>query len=199
MSCCLLSAGAWGCLRISCSATELPRRFKGLRARRGRFYPLVLAVCSRKRSRRGREAVEARDGGPQVLRAQVGVPRASRGDSPRCAAGRGTGSPPASRRRRPSRTPAQIHDGGEADRLLDHLIRPLQERRRDRQAQGLRGLEVDYQVELCGLLNREISRFRALEDLVHVGGGVPIDIDRVGTVAQKAAVCYELSGADTGS
>ena len=27
--------------------------------------------------------------------------------------------------------------------LLDHLIRPLQERRRDRQAEGLGGLEVD--------------------------------------------------------
>ena len=35
--------------------------------------------------------------------------------------------------------------GGEraARALLDHLIRPLQERRRDRQAEGLGGLEVD--------------------------------------------------------
>ena len=32
------------------------------------------------------------------------------------------------------------------DPLLDHLIRPLQERRRDRQAQSLGGLEVDRQV-----------------------------------------------------
>src|SRR5216683_3153549 len=31
---------------------------------------------------------------------------------------------------------------------LDHPIRPLQERRRDRQAEGLGGLEVDDQVEL---------------------------------------------------
>src|SRR5713101_555337 len=33
-------------------------------------------------------------------------------------------------------------------RLLDHLVGPLQERRRDRQAEGLRGLEVDDQLEL---------------------------------------------------
>jgi hypothetical protein len=40
-----------------------------------------------------------------------------------------------------------------AAELLDDLIRPLQERRRDRQPQGLGGLEVDDQLELRGLLN----------------------------------------------
>ena len=40
-----------------------------------------------------------------------------------------------------------------ADPSLDHLIRPLQERRRDRQAEGLGGLEVDDQLELGGLLD----------------------------------------------
>jgi len=37
---------------------------------------------------------------------------------------------------------------------LDHLIRPLQERRRDRQAEGLGGLEVDDQFKGCRLLHR---------------------------------------------
>jgi hypothetical protein len=32
--------------------------------------------------------------------------------------------------------------------LFDHLIRPLQQRRRDRQAEGLGGLEVDDEFEL---------------------------------------------------
>ena len=32
--------------------------------------------------------------------------------------------------------------------LLNHLIRPLQERRRDRQAEGLGGLEVDDEFEV---------------------------------------------------
>ncbi len=31
--------------------------------------------------------------------------------------------------------------------LLDHLIRPLQERRRDRQAEGLGGLQVDDELD----------------------------------------------------
>src|SRR3989454_10765451 len=35
----------------------------------------------------------------------------------------------------------------------DHLIRPQQQRRRDRQAERLRGLEVDHQLELCRLLD----------------------------------------------
>ena len=55
--------------------------------------------------------------------------------------------------------------------LLDHLIRPLQERRRDREAEGLGGLEVDDQLELCGLLDGQVGRFGAVEDSVHIGGG----------------------------
>src|SRR5713101_2973582 len=55
--------------------------------------------------------------------------------------------------------------------LLDDLIRPPQQRRRDREAEGLGGLEVDHQLELRGLLYGEIGRLRALEDLVHVSGG----------------------------
>src|SRR6185295_18285009 len=58
-----------------------------------------------------------------------------------------------------------------ADPSLDHLIRPLEERLGDRQAEGLGGLEVDDQLELGGLLDREIARLRVLEDLVHVGRG----------------------------
>ena len=46
---------------------------------------------------------------------------------------------------------------GEAHRLLDHLIRPLQECRRDRQAEGLGGLAVDDELELLGLLDWKIS------------------------------------------
>jgi hypothetical protein len=42
--------------------------------------------------------------------------------------------------------------------LLDHLIRPLQERGRDYQAQGLGGLEVDDEFELRRLLDREFTR-----------------------------------------
>src|SRR6266851_727082 len=53
---------------------------------------------------------------------------------------------------------------------LDYLIRPLQERRGDRQAEGLGGLQVDDQLELGGLLDRQVSGIGALENLVDVDG-----------------------------
>src|SRR5438128_4903141 len=54
-------------------------------------------------------------------------------------------------------------------RLLDHLIRPQQQRRRQRQAEGLGGLEVDAEPKLGGLLHRQIGRHRSLENLVDIG------------------------------
>src|SRR4029077_13098998 len=53
---------------------------------------------------------------------------------------------------------------------LDHLVGPLQERGRDRQPEGLGGLEVDEQVVLGGLLDRQIAGLCALEDLVDIDG-----------------------------
>ena len=56
-------------------------------------------------------------------------------------------------------------------RSFDHLVRPHQERLRDRQADGLGCFEVNDEVKLRGLFHREISRLRAFENLVDVGGG----------------------------
>ncbi len=47
-----------------------------------------------------------------------------------------------------------------AARSFNHLIRPLQERRRDRQAEGLGHLEVDDQLERLSLLDWQITSFR---------------------------------------
>ena len=44
----------------------------------------------------------------------------------------------------------------------DHLIRPRQQRWRDRDAKGLGGLEVDDKLKPDGLLDREFGRFRAV-------------------------------------
>jgi hypothetical protein len=57
--------------------------------------------------------------------------------------------------------------------LPNHLVRLEEERWRDREAQGLRGPEVDDELKLCGLLHREISRLGAIEDFVHVVGCAP--------------------------
>jgi hypothetical protein len=48
----------------------------------------------------------------------------------------------------------------EAD-LLDHLIGTCEERRRERQAERLRSLEVNDQLKPGRLLNRQISRLLA--------------------------------------
>jgi hypothetical protein len=45
------------------------------------------------------------------------------------------------------------HASGAIHLLLNDLIRPRQHRRRDREAEGLRGLQVDHELELRGLLD----------------------------------------------
>ena len=49
---------------------------------------------------------------------------------------------------------------GEVHGLLNHLIRPQQQRRRDREAEGLGGLEVDHELVLCWLLNGQVRGLR---------------------------------------
>ena len=49
--------------------------------------------------------------------------------------------------------------------LLDDLVRPPQDRRRDRKAKRLCGLQVDHELELRGLLNRQIGGLCAFQDL----------------------------------
>src|SRR5215467_9040604 len=55
-------------------------------------------------------------------------------------------------------------------RSFYYLIRPQQERWRDVESQSLRSLEIDHQLELRGLLDRQVGGFRSLQNLVHVGG-----------------------------
>ena len=55
---------------------------------------------------------------------------------------------------------------------FNNLIRAQQQRRRDGEAEGFRGLEVDDELELRRLLDGEVAWLRALEDLVHVGSGL---------------------------
>src|SRR5215831_130988 len=51
--------------------------------------------------------------------------------------------------------------------LLDDLIRSQQQRRRDGEAERLGSFEVDHQLELRGLLNREITGLCTLKDLIY--------------------------------
>ena len=55
---------------------------------------------------------------------------------------------------------------------FDHLVGEGQERLRHGEAERFRGLEVDHQLELGRLLDRQIGRLRALEDLAGVNPGL---------------------------
>ena len=56
---------------------------------------------------------------------------------------------------------------------LDHLVRPRQHVRRNRQADLLGSLQVDDQLELRGLLHREIGGLGAFEDFINEGCRAP--------------------------
>src|SRR5258707_111956 len=71
--------------------------------------------------------------------------------------------------------------------LFDDLIRALQERRRDRQAERLGGLEVDHEVELRRLLDRQIARPGAPKDLVNVPGEATQHVGIINRVGHQSA------------
>src|SRR5579883_1747834 len=52
---------------------------------------------------------------------------------------------------------------------LDHLVGPAEQRNRDFEAEGLRGLDVDHQLECCRLLDRNVSRPCPTENLANKG------------------------------
>ena len=72
-------------------------------------------------------------------------------------------------------------------RLLDYLIRPQQQRLWDRQAERLRGLEVDDEQVLGRLLYWELGRLGTLQDFVDIRGGSPKQIREVGPIGDEAA------------
>src|SRR5215470_15641985 len=79
--------------------------------------------------------------------------------------------------------------------LLDHLIRPGQQRRRNRQAKRLGGLEVDDEFKSCRLLNRKIGRPRTLANPGDIRGSTHGDRGYVWTERHEAAVVNNLSEA----
>src|SRR5260370_39693001 len=77
--------------------------------------------------------------------------------------------------------------------LFDHLIRPLQERRRNRQAEGPGGLEVDKEFVGGRLLDGEVSRLRALQNPIHYRGSMAQHVGDVRAIRDKPSVIHCLS------
>ena len=121
--------------------------------------PCFLLLCHESRLRRNLLAPQYRYG--------VGGDRAGEADQ----AEQGDyDARPASNDRRASSLPLRlplVRGVGGPHRSLDDLIRPLQERLGDGEAEGLGGLEVEDQLEFRGLLDRECGGLGPFEDLVH--------------------------------
>src|SRR5438128_3159583 len=56
--------------------------------------------------------------------------------------------------------------------LFDHVIRAQEQRLRDREAERSRRLQIDHQLERRRLLDGEVRRLCALEDLIDEGRGL---------------------------
>src|SRR5262245_2594541 len=76
--------------------------------------------------------------------------------------------------------------------LFDHLVGAQLEFADDGEAERLRCLEIDGELELGRLLDGKIARLRALENFVHVACGATKQVRQVGPVGGKPARRDEL-------
>src|SRR5262245_66045203 len=68
---------------------------------------------------------------------------------------------------------------------FDYSIRPVQHGLRNREADLLRRLEIDYQLELGRFLYRDVGGFAALQNLIHVGSSPPPQVLTVRAVRHE--------------
>jgi len=67
---------------------------------------------------------------------------------------------------------------------FDDVIRAEQERGRYRQTERLGRFQVDEKLKFCGLFNREITWFCALENPMHVLRGSSHEIREAGAIVE---------------
>jgi hypothetical protein len=78
---------------------------------------------------------------------------------------------------------------GDGDRAgsFDDAVGASLHRRWNRHAERLGGLEIDDELERGWLLDREIGRTRALQDLCYVGRRTPEHVSQVGSIGHQSA------------
>src|SRR5713101_8336096 len=74
---------------------------------------------------------------------------------------------------------------------LHDLVGASQHGSANGQPEGLGGLEVDRQLEFCGLLDGKVTGPGALEDLVHVRGGATEDVHPIDAIRHERAIARE--------
>jgi len=78
-------------------------------------------------------------------------------------------------------------------RLLNHLVGTRLQRQWHGEAERLRGLEVDHQLELGWLLHWKISGLGTPKDFVDVAGGTPKEVNEICPIGQEPAGCRKFS------
>src|SRR5215471_18425665 len=76
--------------------------------------------------------------------------------------------------------------------LFDHFIGAILYRLRHGDAERLRGLEVEQQLDFACLLDRQVSGLLALENTADVPASETIGIDDTASIANQAAGRHEL-------
>ena len=77
--------------------------------------------------------------------------------------------------------------------LFNNSVRRAQHVRRDRQADLLRGLEIDDELELVGCSTGKVGRLSAFENFVHVNGGAAVQIGDARPVRHQATDLHKLA------
>ena len=69
--------------------------------------------------------------------------------------------------------------------LFDHLVGAGEDQRRDREAERVRGLEIDDEIEPDRLLDRQVGGARSLQDAIDIARGTARYIAEARCVGQK--------------
>src|SRR5262249_4114189 len=69
--------------------------------------------------------------------------------------------------------------------LFDHLVGDLLKMQRHVNTKCLGGLDIDHQLQLRGLLDRQVSRLLALENPAGIDADLAIGIGRAGSIAHQ--------------
>ena len=78
-------------------------------------------------------------------------------------------------------------------RLFDHLVGARENRDRHVEAERLRGPKIDHQLELGGVLDRQIGSLFAFENTINIRDRAPIEVVVIDTVRGQSAALDEIT------